>query len=284
MTTINMPDVPELGGPVSEKDAGQRVDFKPNKFDLAIENKGYLLAWTRACVCPCIAVTEKTNQPNPNCPQCKGQGWFYIGGNQTQDLSEYNFDVLQQKIIEDSNAMVIRGIITNVMNQYDTLDRLTNWQSGKLSLTVRSENKLALYDRIVVLDPEIVYSEVVVADGTALIDIGRDQNQVRYPVTGINHISGHAPDTDAPVAYEHGTDYAANDVGQIEWISGREPVAETRLALHYHCHPVFLVVEHPHVLRSTLKKFKIQTTKTPRGNPQPLPIQAVVQYEFMPAK
>lgn len=283
--TITLPEVPELGGPMTEKDAGQRVDFKPDKFDLAIENKGYLLAWTRACMCPCMPVTGKTDQPDPNCTLCKGRGWFYFGGNQDQDLSAYKFDALQQKIIDDSNAMVIRGIISNVINQYDTIDRLTNWQSGRLSLTVRHQNKLALYDRIVVLNPEIVYSQVVVADGSELIEVGRETYQVRYPVTGVNHISGHVPDTDDPIHYKHGTDYAANGVGQIVWVPGHAPEAETRLALHYHCHPVFLVVEHPHVLRSTLKKFKVSPAdvKTPRGDPKPLPIQAIVQYEFLPA-
>lgn len=281
--TIAMPDVPEVGLPEGEKDAGQRVDFKTTKFDLLIENKGYLLAWTRACVCPCTPVTDKTTQPDPNCTVCSGRGWFYFGGNQDQDLSEYNFDPLQQKILDDSNAMVIRGIISNVMNQYDHIDRLTNWQSGKLSLTVRHQNKLALYDRIVVLNPEIVYSQVVVADGTDLIDIGDEEHQVRYPVTGVNHISGHLAGADDPVAYEHGADYVANDLGQIEWLSA--PDSGTRLALHYHCHPTFVVTEHPHVLRSTLKKFKVSPSdlKTPLGDPMPLPIQAVVQYEFLPA-
>jgi hypothetical protein len=282
--TINMPEVPVVGGPVTEKDAGQRVDMKPDKFDLVIENKGYLLAWTRASVCPCMPVTDKTNQPDPNCSLCSGRGWFYFGGNQTQDLSGYQFDPLQQKIIDESGAMIIRGIISNVMNTYDTLNRLTNWQAGTLSLTVRHFNKLGLYDKIVVLNPEIVYSQIIVADGGSVIDIGRDPGQVRYPITGINHVQGHVPDTSAPVRYVHGLDYQANDIGQLEWLPGREPAADTRLALHYNCHPTFLVVEHPHVLRSTLKKFKVDPAAltTPRGDPKPLPIQAVVKYEFLP--
>lgn len=281
-----MPEVPELGLPEGEKDAGQRVDFKPDKFDLLIENKGYLLAWTRASVCPCRPVTTKTNQPDPNCVLCKGQGWFYFGGNKIQDLGQYNFDALQRKIIEDSGAMIIRGIISNVMSQYDHTDRLTNWQSGKLSLTVRHQNKLGLYDKVVVLNPEIVYSQVIVADGSNLIEVGRNPGQVRYPITGVNHASGHVPEATEPVQYKHGADYQATNLGQLEWLAGRAPAVDTRLALHYNCHPTFLVTEHPHVLRSTLKKFKVSPAdlQTPLGDPKPLPIQAVMQYEFLPTQ
>lgn len=274
---ITMPTVPVVGLPAGEKDAGQRVDFKPSKFDLLIENKGYLLAWTRASVCPCNPVTDKTDQADPNCSLCGGKGWFYFGGNQSQDLSAYNFDQIQKKIIDDSGAMVIRGIISNVMNNYDPLDRLSNWQSGTMNLTVRHENKLGLYDKIVALGPEVVYSENVVADGTDVLE-------AKYLITGVNQLYGHVPETDDPVIYVAGTDYERDAEGRIAWYPGKEPVASTRVALHYICHPTFLVTEHPHVVRSTLKKFKVDPAdlKTPLGDPNPLPIQALVRYDFLP--
>jgi len=277
-----MPEVPKLGLPEGEKDAGQRVDFKPTKFDLLIETKGYLLAWTRACRCPCRPVVEQTEQTDPNCPLCDGKGVFYFGGNQAQDLSGYNFDAIQQKIIDDNSPMIIRGIITSIQNQYDPWDRLGNWQSGSLMCTVRPENKLAIYDRLVVLDSEIVYSEVVEADGTNLVPS-------RYLVTGVNQVRGHTPadatdpnDNGELVEYLAETDYFLNDSGQIEWHTGKAPVTGTRLALHYSCHPTFLVWEHPHVVRTTLKKFKTDpaTLKTPLGDPKHLPVQAMVRYEF----
>lgn len=272
---ITMPDVPELGLPAGEKDAGQRVDFKPDKFDLLIENKGYLLAWTRACACPCTPVSTKSDQPDPNCTLCGGKGWFYFGGNQVQDLSGYNFDAIQKKIIEDSGAMLIRGILTNAAAQYDAQDRLGNWQSGTMSLTVRHQNKLGLYDRLVVLWPEIVFSEVVEADGTTALP-------ARYLVTGVNKVQGYSEGS--AVDYAAGTHYERNAEGGLTWYSGQEPADGDRVALHYTCHPTFLVVEHPHVIRSTLKKFKTSPAglTTPLGDANPLPIQAVVKYDFLP--
>ena len=268
-------DVPSLGLPEGEKDAGQRVDFKPSKFDLLIETKGYLLAWTRASVCPCTPVTEQTEQPDPNCSLCGGTGWFYFGGNQVQDISEYDLDTIQKKIVNDSSAMLIRGVISNVMNKYDTLDKLGNWQSGDMQLTTKQQNKVGLYDRIVVLNPNITYSEVVVADGSAVLD-------ARYLMTGINQVWGHASGSD-PVKYTPGDDYDLNSIGQLAWLGGNEPSADTRIALHYICHPTFLIMEQPHVLRATLKKFKKSPNElqTPLGDPEPLPIQAIVRYEFL---
>ena len=68
------------------------------------------------------------------------------------------------------------------------------------------------------------------------------------------------------------------------WYPGNEPVVDTRVGLHYSCHPTFLVTEHPHVVRSTLKKFKKDpaTLDTPLGDANPLPIQARVKYDFLP--
>lgn len=266
-----MPTVPVIGLPEGEKDAGQRVDFKPTKFDLLIENKGYLLAWTRAAVCPCMPVSTKSEQPDPNCGLCNGKGWIYFGGNQVQDLSGFNFDPIQQKIVDSTNPMLIRGIVTGIINQYEPWDRLGNWQAGTLQVTVRQQNKLALYDKLVVLGAEIAYSEVVEADGSDLVES-------RYLVTGVNLVRS------ATTVYRADDDYEINADGAITWRPGKAPAADVRLSLHYTCHPTYLVYEHPHVVRTTLKKFKTDPAdlKTPLGDPKRLPLQAVLRYDFLP--
>ena len=85
---ITMPDYPELGIPEGVKQIGQRIDFKPTQFDLAIETKGYLLLWERSTQCPCTPVTTQTEQPDPNCSLCKGSGWIYFGAPNAQILTE----------------------------------------------------------------------------------------------------------------------------------------------------------------------------------------------------
>ena len=66
-----------VGLPDGVKEAGRRVDFKPDAFTLAIETKSFgRLAWTQACYCPCVPNNDQTDQPDPNCDLCDGHGWL----------------------------------------------------------------------------------------------------------------------------------------------------------------------------------------------------------------
>lgn len=264
MPTIEMPNVPVLGVPEGEKQAGQRVDFKPKKFDLLIETKGYLLAWERATVCPCAPVSPQTEQPDPNCPLCGGSGWFYFTSEQS-NVSEYVLDEVQTELA--SGKMLIRGVITSIANMPNPLDKMGNWVAGTMNLTVRPENKLGYWDRIVALDSQIVFSEILDADGT-------DVTETRYLVTGMNMLRS------STTLYKLGTDFAL-DKGKISWYAGKAPGSGERLAIHYLCHPTWLVTEHPHAARTTSVLFKTPSPKTPTGDPRDLPVQALVKYEFL---
>lgn len=267
---ITMPPVPALGVPAGMKQAGQRVDFRPDQFDLAIETKGYLLAWTRACVCPCEPVSEKAKgMPDPNCPLCHGDGWFYFGGHEAQEAEQIGtLDEIQQAIVDESGAMVIRGIMTSIANQFNPWDKLGNWMSGSSQVTVRHQNKLGYFDKIVGLDVDIAYAEVIVTDGSQALE-------TRYKVTGINLIRSedkvYTPDVDYKIVK-----------GAITWYPGKIPETGIRLSVHYLCHPTWLVVEHPHAARVTSVKFKTANPKTPTGDPRKLPVQAIVRYDFIP--
>jgi len=263
--TINMP---ALGVPEGEKQAGQRVDFKPTKFDLAIETKGYLLLWERAMVCPCAPVADQTEQPDPNCDVCKGRGWTYFGPSEAQDLSEYELTDLQEKMREDSGGSIIRGVTHTIGSNPDPVNILSNWVEGSAMLTVRNENRLGYYDRITLLDAEIVFSEHIKADGGTVLP-------TRYPVVGVNQLRS------VSQVYEQETDFDLN-LGEISWRSGYEPDEDTHLALHYICHPTYLVITHPHAARVTSQLFKTPTPKAPTGGPRQLPVQAIIRYEFLP--
>jgi len=257
---------PVLGIPAGMKQTGQRVDFRPGQFDLVIETKGYLLAWTRSSICPCSNPVDQSQQPDPNCSLCDGQGWIYFGG-EAQDLSDYTFTTLQQSILTDTDAMVIRGIITNITNKQDQLNDVSNWVDGTMRLTVRPENKLGYLDRVVGLDVLIVYSEHIKADGTATMI-------PRYPIVEVNQIRSES------TVYVEDTDYEINDVGNIIWML-TPPVVDTLLSVHYHCHPTWLITDHPHSARMTTQMYKTPTPITPTGDPRDLPTQAMVLYEFL---
>lgn len=267
---ITMPPVPALGLPTGEKEEGQRVDFKPTKFDLLIESHGYRLAWTRAAECPCAPVSDSAEgQVNPNCTRCNGTGVYYFGHPGTRDTEEIGtLDNVQQAVVDNSNALVIRGVITGVQRQFTPAEPIGHWARGSMYVTVRGANMLGWYDRITALDMNIAYSETVLADGT-------DYLSTRYLVTGINSVVSETTDYVADQHYEI-------DTGRLKWINSSAPATNTRLSIHYQCHPTFLVVEHPHVARITNKKNKTLNVITPRGDPTQLPIQALLQYEFIP--
>jgi len=255
---------PVIGVPSGVKQNGQRVDFRNKQFDLVIETKGYLLAWTRATICPCK--NDISEQPDPNCTLCKGKGVFYFGGS-VQDLSAYTFSELQEGIITSSSAMVIRGIITNIANKKENLDKISNWVDGSMRLTVRPENKIGYLDRVVGLDCNIPYTETIIADGTI--------NLVpRYPIIEINLLRS------ISTVYVLDTDFEITTEGHIEWLV-TPPVVGTKLSIHYLCYPTWLVIDHPHSVRMTSKLVKTPTPKTPTGDPIDLPTQALVLYEFL---
>lgn len=267
---ITMPAVPAVGIPTGEKEAGQRVDFKPTKFDLLIESHGYRLAWTRSSECPCAPVSDAAEgQVDPNCPRCKGLGVYYFGHPGVLDTEDAGvLDSVQQAIVDTQNAMVIRGVVTGINRQFDAANKVGHWARGSLYVTVRGSNLLGWYDRLVCLDMNVAYSETVIADGTDLLSM-------RYLITGVNKVVSETRD------YTPDADYEI-DTGKLKWINGQAPTSGTRISIHYQCHPTFLVIEHPHVARITNQKNKTLDLLTPRGNPTQLPIQALLQYEFIP--
>jgi hypothetical protein len=268
MPTVTIPDYPVLGVPEGVKQAGQRVDFKLDQFSLAIETKGYLLLWERSLECPCAPVTTQTEQPDPNCDLCNGQGWIYFGAPEAQVLDNYALTELQQYMLDSSGGMVIRGLKDSITNKENPVDPIGKWAEGSAHLTVRHENRLGYYDRITSLDSQIVYSEILITDGTAIL-------ATRYPAVGVNYLRS------VDKVYTIGVEFQIEN-GVVTFYSGQIPDANTRLAIHYLCHPVWLVVEHPHASRVTLNKFKTSKPTSPAGDAKQLPIQAMIRYEFLP--
>lgn len=254
-----------------QKEAGKRVDFKPDDFTLLVETKGYRLAWSRASFCPCKPINDQTEQPDPNCPICEGSGWIRFKPEaavvNTNIIGE--LDSLQQAIVND-NASVIRGIMTGITNTRVPYDQVLPRLEGVMNLTVRHENKLGYHDRLVNLDSTIIYSQVIDYDGGALTPL-------RYPVRYVNLVRS-VTQTFTEIGTENpGGDYHLVD-GKIQWASGKAPPTNERLAVHYLTHPTWRVVEHPHAMRTTPVKYKT-TSKT--GDAEPLPVQAVCKLEFM---
>lgn len=274
MAHLTMPTFGVQGLTEAEADKQLRVDFQPDKFTQIIETKGYRLAWSRAAMCPCAPVSTDTRNPDPNCPVCSGSGWYYFGP-ENYTVNQKSLGALSEDqllVTNQGNLAVIKGVMTGLQTRLDPHDRMVGrWLEGTAQLTVRSENKLGYYDKVTNLDSLITYAQVIISKKSS------ELVAARYPIVQVNVLASLAKKFIAP------TDFTLED-GKIKWTVGRAPAEGTRLSLHYLIHPVWLVVNHPHSLRGTFVNKKKLNPATPVGDHVELPIQAIVQYDFIPSE
>ena len=242
----------------------------------ALEANSARLAWSRASICPCAGFNTQTKQPDPTCSRCQGGGVFYFGPrNYVVPAEAGELTPLQLAILARDGAAVIHGVISKASQTQNFYDVLGNWVRGSMIVTVRQENKLGYYDRLVNLDSEVVYSQIVTVTAPATADIA-----LRYLAVSVNNIQ--ADDDSGAARYEQGDDFTTVN-GLIRWAPGRAPVAGTRLSVHYVIHPTWLVDDHPYVIRETQRRRDGRLPRlTPSGNPTALPLQAAVRLEFLP--
>jgi hypothetical protein len=146
---------------------------------------------------------------------------------------------------------------------------LGNWALGNVMITVRPENKIGYYDRFIYLDDVMPFSEIV--DVTAANTV-----RTRYPIAALNAVIS------TTTVYQDG-DLVLNQ-GIIEWVSGHKPAVGTRLSISYLYHPVFVVIEYAHFIRTTPFRDKLPRKQqlTPAGQPQYLPLQVIARLEHLP--
>ena len=128
-----------------------------------------------------------------------------------------------------------------------------------MMITMRAENKLAYYDRIVNLDAVAVYAEIVEVPNSGALPL-------RYKAVHVNLLRS------ASQVYTSPTNYTV-DTGDVTTTG---ITAGTRLVCHYLTHPSWRIVEHPHNVRLTQVKSKTADPLTPSGDPSDLPVQPML--------
>ena len=246
---------------------GVRVDFNLRRFNDLIERSPRFV-WERAMFCPCPSINDQTQQPDPNCTKCNGVGWFWFGPNgYTPPPEAGTLDKVQMAVVNRNGGAVIRAYMAEATYRQAGYDRLGTWAFGQMHVTVRPENKLGYYDRLLNLDSEVVFSQRILSGGPGRL-------QLRYPAINVTSVQS------STTRYEEGRDFTM-DGGDIVWMVGRAPEINTQLAAHYTCHPAFIVMSYPHVIRASVNDTRPKRpVLTPAGNPQNLPIRARVQLEF----
>ena len=229
-----------------------------------IELMGTRLVWSRMAFCPCAEVNDETQQPDPNCTKCRGRRAFHFGPRDYAAPDQVGtLTTLQRAIQADDGGAIIRGLVQRSQNVQDANDKLGNWVRGEMYVSVRWENLIGYYDRLTAIDATIAYSEVITLTGTVTVPL-------RYRAVQVNVIES------VDRRYDMDVDYEVTADGKVRWII--DPPSG-RVSVHYVMHPTFLVAEHPHVLRATPRRKKKPGLY---GEPQPQPIQAMIQLEFLP--
>lgn len=265
-----------IGLPAGQKEAGKRVDFKKDQFAFLIETKGYRIAWARGCLCPCKSPDTQSQQPKRDCSICAGSGFLYfrpkdyvVNESTLGDLTD-----VQKGILSKNHAVVIRAVVTSVARNVEAYDKMGSWMFGSALCTVRHENRLGYYDKITFVDSVAANTQIVeVTDITQPLPL-------HWPVVDVNLLID-----ESGTRYISGQDFSLSSAGEICWLPNKAPPLG-QVAVHFHYHPTFLVMEHSHLVRESILKFKQATDslQTPMGDHQPLPIQAMIKLDHLVAQ
>ena len=247
-----------------------RVDFEIARFEKLVERSPRFV-WERSALCPCANNNTQTQQADVTCVLCGGAGFFWFGPNgYVVDEDVVGALTQTQKSVQARNdGAIIRGFMASAQMMQTGYDRLGGWFWGQMRITVRPENKLGYYDRLINLDESIVFTETLEVDGAAT-------TQLRYPAIDVYELRT------LTSRFICGVHYDVVD-GDISWLGGQEPDADTRIAVHYLCHPAWIVINFPHVERASTTRSKTRTAAgqpSPPPVPQSLPIHADVKLEF----
>lgn len=200
--------------------------LKGESFDQLLKNRGIRFIHHKATTCPNMT-TVADNSHNPNCQICDGQGMFYY-----EDKEIYG--VFYSNSIEKNFEM--QGI----------------WEVGTAIVTLPTEYadgtqaEFNSLDQLSILDFTVRMWQLKEYKNTP-----NRQQQLRYPIHNIDHMSSAKDDT--IILYKQGIDFNIVD-GNIEWVVGKEPKMNDVglppvLSIQYFANPVYTVLQHMRELR-----------------------------------
>ena len=250
----------------------QRVDYaEPSGFERLIAQHGYRLAWSRAAECPCKTAAVNIDENNSNCPLCKNRRWLYYGAQTPQDIGGESLTSAQLGVIQRSGGFLIRGHMTNLGYVDNDTDIDGRWRTGQSAVTVFYDNQLMTRDRLINIDGQITYTEIVQAPASATAPM-----QLRYIVSGGVYYM-----RSVERVFQAGTDYTVRD-GLVYFFSDALTAAGTNITVNYATFPTYMVMSMPHAVRLQNVVKGVPMPANRMGNIQRLPLQATVQMEFLP--
>ncbi len=171
--------------------------FTPERFTHLLHRHGVSVLWEQPQLCTCWnqrhgqTIDWKTNQPDPYCPNCHGEGWVYL------------------------NPTLLSGILLTQLTPEKDFGVWGQIEEGDILCTVPNDSpawrNFVLGDRLTILD--ITYTQFEqVTHGTAP---GNDMlRYVPFEVLGIGY---------GATSYRPGLDYQIQ-ANQIIWVGDQPPL------------------------------------------------------------
>ena len=257
---------------IGERPFRGRADFDPRQF-LELIERGPRFVWERSGLCPCRPLDTATTQPDPNCAKCGGLGFFWFGPpsydpTATDIVTAIGpLDDVQSAAQARNGGVYIRAYMDEGTSKQEGYDPLVPWARGWATVFVRPENRLGFYDRLVGLDTEIAWAEILKMPAIGLKVVPR------YPAIAVTMI-----EDESHRRYMDESHFRLDKGDIVFHTAALAPAAAVHLMVHYLHHPAWMVMEHPNVLRVTTD-LRVKSPPSPSGQRQELPIEARVQLE-----
>jgi hypothetical protein len=228
-----------------------RADFRAEEFLKAIRQHGKYVIWRKALHCPCINVAE--SQPDINCEQCDGSGFFYV------------------------DATRIQAHMVSFDTKTRLFEKIGQWLEGTCSVTVEPQYRLGYRDSLQLRDSIMEFDEILKKGNRrgirSKLPTGRDS--ARYRIVSVTRavvkVSG------VVHALEEGRHFRI-DRGWIQWLGEGDSLvpAGTAVSIRYAFHPVWIVVSHPHATRDDTSGRKSTIDRIIS-----LPVQGAAKLDFL---
>lgn len=223
--------------PVQEGKTRPLAAFDPRAFSKLIQGRGTLFRWSRAINCSC-RLNDDTDQFNPNCTRCGGDGWSYI--NPCFKTDHTGVDYIEMECV-----------FANVGLDPTVLEILGHWTMGNALLTVQNEARVGYRDRFIGINQVMSWTELrerLTGNDVPVGWAGRtstvQKGALRYEPTEINYVE--ADIAGVQTIYRETTDFilkvaSATEPAKLSWVTGKGPPVGQLYTIHYTCHPVWVV-------------------------------------------
>lgn len=248
-----------------------RVDFEFNDFDKLIRDKGLLAQWSRGVHCPCRG-NAQTDQADPNCSVCGGDGWFYILPREAPALQDH----INVGHVQTSTSMATQALVQSVTRDPQIFEQLGEWIFGTVKVNTFSWHRFAYRDRFTLTGAVMAYQQTLTVGEDNRINVGvryADEN-LRYPVVELLEV------------YKLTADGAQSIWGAAQCLEGGHLLFDTtvspddRVTIHYAMNPVLIVMDHVYALRDSPIAAR-GSAGPPLGTEVAMPRHAMARLDFL---